>query len=919
MARQVTLFILLFLVALIPRGQKKEKAEDYKAIYNTAERLYKSPNSNDKTDSVAIASYHRVIQILSKLLTNDSILLNSYVKAGILEMSYQQFNESIRDFKAAIVVGYHNKSVPDSLLFKPYLYSGSIYYDLFNFDSSLYYYRKAERIVATNAAVGETERLYNKLGVLFFETGDYKRSITYFEKALSIIETRSSAGNSFVVNYKNNIASAYRKLHRFNDALNIYKSLLYYGFNKPELLHNIGATYLAEGAAKQAIEYLRQVTYHNQVKYNDLAAAYLQLHQYDSASYLLKQASALYRKKSNKLKDNDFGITLKLEGDLLLATHKTRDALQKYQHAIVEIDPDFTDTAVERNPTIFAGLHNSFLLFELIKAKAKALSKYYEETNNIEDLSNAFTTYSSALTLAGDVERTYHSDEAKLFLEQNVSAAFKDAVKAGLQLFGITRNKMYLKQAFSLAENSKASILQTDLQEAELNEIAKLPNALVQEQKTLQTSIARFNFQLSETKDSLQLQKLNNALRDAEIKLSGLQEKIDDYPGYQQLKFSGKQVNTDSIQQKILSNDEAILSYYYFGKQLICFYITKESFGYKSTPFTPELLNDIAILRTQLRASESADRKIITIVSTNLYKALLAPVYSEISNKHRLVIIPYNELSYVPFEVLATTINKPLLYQFAVSYNYSINFLSTNRNTIGSYTTLAVAPFTANPNHKNLTALRYSEEEVAGLKGKTLQDKEATKQQFLNFYSAYSVIHLATHATVNDTLPLQSYIEFFADHPDVDTSHRLYEQEIYHLNMKEALLVILSACETGNGQLINEEGVISLSRAFSYAGCKSVITSLWKADDAATAFIIRKVHYYLKKGNTKDRALQKAKIDYLESNEIAAKYKTPQYWAHLVLIGNSEPIMGVNLSFVILTAITIMLSVVLIIKQSRAK
>ena len=83
---------------------------------------------------------------------------------------------------------------------------------------------------------------------------------------------------------------------------------------------------------------------------------------------------------------------------------------------------------------------------------------------------------------------------------------------------------------------------------------------------------------------------------------------------------------------------------------------------------------------------------------------------------------------------------------------------------------------------------------------------------------------------------------------------------------------------------------MSLSRAFSYAGCQSVVTSLWKADELSTSFITKQLHRYLQKGFAIDEALQQAKINYLESNEIDARYKSPAYWAHLVLIGNIDPI-----------------------------
>jgi CHAT domain-containing protein len=102
--------------------------------------------------------------------------------------------------------------------------------------------------------------------------------------------------------------------------------------------------------------------------------------------------------------------------------------------------------------------------------------------------------------------------------------------------------------------------------------------------------------------------------------------------------------------------------------------------------------------------------------------------------------------------------------------------------------------------------------------------------------------------------------------------------------------VVLSACETGKGKLIQGEGMLSLSRAFSYAGCQSIITSLWKADDQATAYIATRLHFYLSRGLDKDIALQKSKIDYLNDKEIEQRFKLPLYWANMVLVGDPSPV-----------------------------
>ena len=73
----------------------------------------------------------------------------------------------------------------------------------------------------------------------------------------------------------------------------------------------------------------------------------------------------------------------------------------------------------------------------------------------------------------------------------------------------------------------------------------------------------------------------------------------------------------------------------------------------------------------------------------------------------------------------------------------------------------------------------------------------------------------------------------------------------------------------------------------AYAGCASSLSSLWKADDEATSFILQRFYVYLQKGYSKSTALRQAKLDYLESGTVN---KSPGYWAHLVLIGDTAPL-----------------------------
>jgi CHAT domain-containing protein len=196
---------------------------------------------------------------------------------------------------------------------------------------------------------------------------------------------------------------------------------------------------------------------------------------------------------------------------------------------------------------------------------------------------------------------------------------------------------------------------------------------------------------------------------------------------------------------------------------------------------------------------------------------------------------------------------------------------------------LSFAPF-GSRGAADLPRLVASRDEIAGLKGRQYIDSSATKSNFLKTANHYPIIHLATHAVSSLTSATGSFIAFYPVglRPD---ENNLYLEELYGLNLSATRLVIISACETGQGELAGKEGVISLSRAFAYAGCASTINSLWKADDKATAFILKRFYVYLQKGESKARALRQAKLDYLSGDAIN---KSPAYWAHLVLMGDES-------------------------------
>ena len=195
-----------------------------------------------------------------------------------------------------------------------------------------------------------------------------------------------------------------------------------------------------------------------------------------------------------------------------------------------------------------------------------------------------------------------------------------------------------------------------------------------------------------------------------------------------------------------------------------------------------------------------------------------------------------------------------------------------------------------NSSKNSIIELRWSAKEVKDisniLSGKVFLYNDASERRFKEQAPNANIIHLATHAIIDDQAPLYSKL-FFSNTKDSSEDGYLHTYELYNMNLNTSLAV-LSACNTGTGKLVRGEGMMSLARSFMYAGCPNVIFTLWPVDDKSTASIMKHFYQEIIHGVNKDEALRNAKLTFLQNaDEVKSN---PYYWAGFIMVGDSKPV-----------------------------
>lgn len=296
-----------------------------------------------------------------------------------------------------------------------------------------------------------------------------------------------------------------------------------------------------------------------------------------------------------------------------------------------------------------------------------------------------------------------------------------------------------------------------------------------------------------------------------------------------------------------------------------------------------------------------------------LYRLLLEPAAALLGQSKRLVIVPDGKLHLLAFGALLDPVDRYLVETQVISYAPSATayyLLSTPipQGTLHASVLGVGGARYASPRFGELqSSLRGSgffdasgaprwspipqslvevtDVAASGLgKAVLLTGDEATEADLKRLrLSTFRVLHFALHSTIDGEFPDRSALVLSSNaHSQEDDL--LQAREIVGLDLN-ADLVTLSACDAGAGTIEGIAGMNSLVQAFLMAGSRSVVASIWPAEDMFTAALMRRFYAKLRQGFDKAEALTLAKRELLRMNGPDA---SPFLWAGFRLVGDSH-------------------------------
>lgn len=775
------------------------------------------------------------------------------------------------------------------------LYESSFY--SYHRDKSTEYFRKVINFGPTSLNINFA-RACVELGIFHTDREDYTRAMQYFNMGrdycfnvrrpedtytITLARIDVEAEDALMETKELSANERLKRLLAAKDTLaaNHDYELLALSYGKIAIIYSeIGEFQNAKAAFEQTIfwhEELWKAKYNNRTEewlsklnyaWNNFGNFYLERKQWDKALNCFDT--------SLKLKEQRFGLGLHPEksayyvnvGEAFLEQGKVFEAIELFHSAIENALLDFKSGNFRAQPNrrqLELSPFKANLLY-ILEKKAEALQIADRKGLLSDGNFQTMQTLRSADVLTDIMRREHRENESKFFWRNKTRGIYGKAINAAYE----NDNP---EQAFYFFEKSKAVLLRDALSAASAKRL--IPELLAKKEgnllDTLQKARAAFT---SDPKNYPAYILAEEAYTDFLAEL----EKA--YPIFSRVKYATEMPELKDVQEKLQRHPKTDYVHFFHGKKytFLLHFNGEDSKIYRRerNDDIDKLINDF-LKQFQDKTKIESDLTNFNDLSERLYKFFFSNLFQDDKIPENLVLLPDGIINLIPFSALkmGKGTSEYLLNASNIRYAYSITVLDKQkRQEQDEMTVLGMAPFSSEEGTVSLAASKREVERIqSNYDGKYLFDLSATKDAFLKHVEEYPIVHLSTHAQEEGKNGRPQIL--FYDEP-------LTLSELYTLNLNSNL-VILSACETNLGENKSGEGVLSLSRGFTYAGAQSIISSLWKVNDGSTEVILKKFYEHITAGKSKAAALNQAKRDYLK--EASPEWKSPYFWAGISYSG----------------------------------
>jgi len=728
-----------------------------------------------------------------------------------------------------------------------------------------------------------------------------------------------------------NLAECYFVQKNFKKAIEYGEKALETARKYPLLKHreimqlsvNLGNYYLENKQPDASLPYyeLAEKMYRNTHKEPD---DYLALLWYNLGNCLyrqnnLEEATALLLQSLNLLEKS--GKNKKVKNAVLTCLAQIETQKTHWNEAIQYADAALLSSAEH------AEQQEVEIMIDALLLKGKIYRALYEAVHDAPALEQARIAFSEAdKALQNAIDHCFRDLDQFLLLKRSAEIA-EERIRVD-----VLQKGPHATSAFTASEKAKARLLHAAFQNSKAKKIAGVPDSLLQAERDLEVEIALYDKQLYNTGENTTLLKsitqeeAKSKIFDLRIQRDRLIRQIDtQYPAYQQLKYNLRYESVKSIQQERLHQGETLLEYFIGDSSIFIFVVQPNHYETVEVKRDFPLENWVKEMRSGITdwyagqmkdVDYQASVQMYASAAYQLYAKLVAPVAALLTPKSHVVVIPHGILINVPFEALLTelptrpddlTAYKYWLLQHDISYCYSATLLAEMQDRIlanhstdpfmgmapvyNNETTPGMSSLGSGNNRQRFRPLAYNNQEVDTIHkmmgGQVFKGKNALKSSFVDSALYFRILHLALHGEANDRFGNYSYLAFY-ERPGAGSENAcLYASEVYNMRLN-ADLVVLSACQTGLGELQQGEGIIGLTRAFAFAGAKSIMHSLWSIEDNKTMMLMTSFYENLKAGQAKDTALANAKRSFVLDGGDGREH--PVFWAGFIGVGDMRAI-----------------------------